>query len=241
MGHLKWILLGVVLILPFAVYLIKPLGLPMGSSDEVSAVDKTKASGSTAVAGAAPVVSGSEPRGDTRETVAISAEDRRQDRLVATILASKNDNDPRLDSELRVLGEGAKHLLKSRYKQTPAEGLNERGTLVFLLGRNMTSNNDMLFMMSVVGSPRCLSLGDCAHADGAQDAAHEAHHSGTNAITLAYPQIVALKAIESYLNRGGNDTAMLAAARASLAQAAHQAPDPLVAGYARSLLARLGQ
>ncbi len=221
--RIKWILFGVVLFLPlFSVLIKKPHRTWEEGALPVSAVKKSTEVVATPTASPPP---------------ALTPADRRQDRLAAQILASKNDNDPRLDRDLKVLGDGAKFLLRQRYSALAAEGLNERGTLVFLLGRNITSAADMAFLDGVIQSQRCLGLADCAHADQAQSAEQEAHHSGANSVTLAYPQIVALKAIESYLAAGGS---LSAEARATLDRALG-APDPMVARLAESLVARLGR
>jgi hypothetical protein len=106
-----------------------------------------------------------------------------------SILASKNDNDPRLDSEFRHLSPELKAKLEGFYKSLPPESLNQKGTVVFLLGRDMESPADADFLLSVLEEPPCLNLLHCSAA-GLTEGNEE---DIANGVTLAYPQIVALK------------------------------------------------
>jgi hypothetical protein len=130
------------------------------------------------------------------------------------ILASKNDNDPRLDRDFSGLSTEEKSAFRRRYDSLPLESRNERGTIVFLLGRSLASAEDWTFLRRVVDEPPCLSLADCAKAPAGSS------EPGDD-VTLAYPALVALKL----------------AARADAAKA-----KPLIADAARSrspALARL--
>jgi hypothetical protein len=118
-------------------------------------------------------------------------------RILEEILASRNDNDPRLDRELRVLSPAAKALLRAKYGAIPAEKRNDRGTIVYLLGRNLTSAADFRFLQEVVREAPCLSLLDCAKNAGPSSGTDE-HSAMGMSITLAYPQIVALQSIHAY-------------------------------------------
>ncbi len=108
---------------------------------------------------------------------------------------SKNDGDPRFKSELRDLSAPVKSALRTRYRHLPLEWRNARATLIFLLGREITSLEDAQFFVDVINEPQCLSLLDCRRSLSSADADSEA----TNPTTLAYPQIVALKSLERLL------------------------------------------
>ncbi len=117
--------------------------------------------------------------------------------LLEEILKSKNDNDPRLDSEFLNLSEKEKELLREKYSALPAEKRNEKGTIVFLLGKNLKGEGDFRFLEGVLSEPPCYSLANCQGSSGSKmDSGHE--DMGT-AVTLAYPQIVSLKVVEKYL------------------------------------------
>jgi hypothetical protein len=118
-------------------------------------------------------------------------------RILEEILDSRNDNDPRLDRELRVLSPAAKELLRAKYMAVPWEKRNDRGTIVYLLGRNLTSTADFRFLQEVVREAPCLSLSDCTKS-AAPSSGTDEHSQMGMAITLAYPQIVALQSIHAY-------------------------------------------
>lgn len=99
------------------------------------------------------------------------------------ILSARDDNDPRLDTDFEELSEATKRAFRRRYNELPHEYFNERGTLVYVLGRNMTTLADWEFFHAVVAEPPCLSLSNCSKAGGVPG----------NEVTLAYPALVALK------------------------------------------------
>lgn len=125
----------------------------------------------------------------------ITAEDHAKLAVLSDILEKKNDNDLRLDQDLKILSPGTKELFKRRYHDYAAEKLNERGTVVFLLGRNLNTIEDFEFLGNVLSEAPCLSMADC-NKDSARASAHL--ESNTE-LDLAYPQIVALKSLERYL------------------------------------------
>ena len=114
-------------------------------------------------------------------------------KVLDQVLKAHNDNDPRLDRELRTLNEDDKQAFRTRYESMPAEMLNERGTIVFLLGRNITTQQDFDFLARVVSEPPCQSLTNCKAS--AEESAKHDHHAGINQITLNYPQLNALQAL----------------------------------------------
>ena len=119
-----------------------------------------------------------------------------QFRVLTEILASRNDNDPRLDSELRVLNPEAKKLFRSLYRELPLERRNDRGTIVFLLGRNLNEKSDFEFLKSVLHEEPCLSLSNCRQAD----AQSQGDGDSQSEVALHYPQAVVLESVERYLS-----------------------------------------
>lgn len=136
---------------------------------------------------------------DKISTPAITAEDRKQAETLENILASHNDNDMRLDTDLKVLSAGAKELFRQKYEQLAPEKHNERGTIVFLLGRNLTQERDLAFLNKVLAEPPCRSMQNCA-----SDPPHSGDVHGDNGVdvTLAYHQLMALKGLERVLEAG---------------------------------------
>ena len=128
--------------------------------------------------------------------VTATEQDRKQVLVLDAVIAGKNDNDPRLDRELRELTPAARALFRERYRSYPNEQRNEKGTVVFLLGRNLTSSEDFKFLGEVLAEPPCLSLESCGRES--TDAKDDHRNLGVDT-TLAYPQIVALKSLERHL------------------------------------------
>ena len=127
----------------------------------------------------------------------LSAQDRRKLETLHEILRAENDNDPRLDTELVGLG-ALKGVLREEYAKLAPEKRNARGTIVFLIGRELETQDDMMFMASVLSETPCLSLQDCRLAPPASSDPDAT--TGTD-VALAYPQIVAIKSLEAYLEK----------------------------------------
>lgn len=141
------------------------------------------------------------------------------------IFLSKNDNDPRLDRDFNDLTSETKSLLRQKYRELPPERRNERGTIVYLLGKNLSSARDWAFMRGVVAEPPCLSLADCSKTGAAGAVGDE--------VTLAYPALVALKQAQRALakNRAAQGAlGVIAAGKTS--------PTPAVARLADRIAAR---
>jgi hypothetical protein len=191
-----------------------------------------------------PAVSGiakRSPKPGTATAVSLESaahpEDLTKARVLDEILKSKNDNDPRLDHEFNALTSGAKALFRARYGQYAPEKRNERGTIVFLLGRNLTSEEDFGFLHDVLIEAPCRSLADCS-ADAAGSTPSEAlHHEMGEGVTLAYPQLVALTSIERYLWTGNPDPSLAMAALREL-EAARRSPVARVASLAEDIRRR---
>lgn len=171
---------------------------------------------------------------------AITSSDQAKAKLLDEVLAGRNDNDPRLDREFNALTMGAKALLQMRYTAAVPEKRNERGTIVFLLGRNLTSESDFEFLKQVLNEPPCRSLSDCQKEMPGSTAADDLHHEAGTEVTLAYPQLVALKSIERYLAGQGQSPQLTAAALRNL-EAAERSPVERVALAAADILLRYSQ
>lgn len=116
------------------------------------------------------------------------------------ILKTKDDNDPRLDTDFENLTSEEKKQLQEKYRGMKPEQLNERGTVIFLLGRNLKEPEDVQFLAEVLKEPTCQSLGDCkTPAPPSPSEGQDYEEIGTD-LTLAYPQVVSLKVMESYLS-----------------------------------------
>lgn len=153
------------------------------------------------------------------------------------VLASKNDNDPRLDGELRTLSEDSKRLFRARYGALAREARNERGTVVFLLGRNLAKVADVEFLSEVLAEEPCLGLASCSEPPAPSKHDHE-HIASADEVTLAYPQLVALKAAESALFGKGTPPEVAIALRQAVDKA-RTSPVQRVAAMAEALWARL--
>jgi hypothetical protein len=112
------------------------------------------------------------------------------------ILKSKNDNDPRIDSELKNLSLNFHKAIYEKYTQLKPEQRNERGTLVFLIARDLKDANDLDFLKNVYRETPCLNMLDCSNStDQVQDEA------GSNQTTLQYPQLAGLYQLERQLQK----------------------------------------
>lgn len=137
---------------------------------------------------------------------ASSVETKRQVQILGEVLMSRNDNDPRLDRELKVLAPEARERFRLTYRHMAPEARNQRGTIVFLLGRNLETPEDFAFFRDVLAEAPCLSLSDCSkpasrpETQGAHDSEHE-HRETATATTLNYPSLMALKSLERELKR----------------------------------------
>lgn len=136
----------------------------------------------------------------------MSEHDRKLVSELTQILASRNDNDPRLDSDFRGLTPGTKQLLREKYQTLPAEARNERGTIVFLIGRELNRPEDCDFLASVTSESPCLNLSDCKKAPPHTD--EDVHEEAAISVTLAYPQHVAVKSMENFLSSETHDPAL---------------------------------
>jgi hypothetical protein len=124
----------------------------------------------------------------------LSAAEKKQWQIFTEVLLSKNDNDPRLDHELRHLSPTLKKALETQYSLLPDEKRNERGLVVFLVSRDLSSVEDLQFLESVYQESPCLSLANCGVRGD-----NDPHFSGLNETSLLYPQVVGLYQLEQQL------------------------------------------
>lgn len=192
--------------------------------------------GTAEPAGSRPgVAGGSRPRAGTP-----SVTDQAQLRVLDEILASRNDNDRRLDTAFNGLSESAKVLFERKYQSLPPEKRNERGTIAYLLGKNISSARDVSFLGDILNEPPCLSLSDCSGARSERSAAPSHEEPGVST-TLAYPQLVVLFQFDRWLNSQGNGSIppeILGEMKSKLERAT-SSPVPSVAQKAQALLARI--
>ncbi len=125
----------------------------------------------------------------------LSPEDTRKVKVLDEVLSTKNDNDPRIDTELKALSPAVKEAIRARYEGTQPEKRNERGTLVFLLGREIRDSSDLAFFAGVLSEKPCLSLQDCGRPPEAHSG-DEDHFESINETTANYPQLMALLALK---------------------------------------------
>ena len=145
-----------------------------------------------------------QPAFTPRAQASPTPEDEAKALLLEKILAARNDNDPRLDTEFNHLTLGARYLLEQRYQALAPEKRNERGTIVFLIGRNLAatggSSEDLAFLHAVLAEPPCLSMADCqrdtAPPTGSEAANENSHLEAGMEVSLSYPQLTALDRME---------------------------------------------
>jgi hypothetical protein len=169
----------------------------------------------------------------------VTAHDHQLDQLLVDILKSKNDNDPRMDSEFKHLSPGTKVLLKERYAAYPAEARNERGTIVFILGRDLANSGtaeDFVFFDQVANEPPCLSLGDCGKI--MKSAPEDAHEESAIGVTLSYPQQMLVHTLGDFVTQN-QDNPLREDAIRSL-QGLSRSPISSVAARAQRVLGQLG-
>lgn len=143
------------------------------------------------------------------------------------ILRSRNDNDPRLDRDFLGLSADAKSLFREKYRELAPERRNERGTIVYLLGRNLTAPEDWAFLRAVAAEPPCLSLADCSKPSG------EGGELGDE-VTLAYPSLVALRQARRAAEEGASRSearSVLEAAKKSKMRAVARLASSLEPGF----------
>lgn len=155
--------------------------------------------------------------------------------ILDAVLASRDDNDSRLDTELKVLTVEEKRAFIDRYRTLPMEDRNGRGMIVFLIGRNLTSPEDFNFINGVFLEPFCRSLENCEKGPAVSD--EDPHHSSGDEVTQSYPQWAALKALEKWSE---HVNPLLKQNALDALRSAQGFDHPKIQGYARKLFDKLG-
>ena len=171
----------------------------------------------------------------------LSPEDQKKVSALEQILLSRNDNDPRIDTELKNLSPQVKAALVSKYRSWSPEKFNERGTVVFLIGREIRNPGDVDFLKSVLQEKPCLNISDCSKHPEAHTGDDD-HREMINETTIRYPQLMALSALrEKYLSlkeKPEGQEELLRSVRSALEEAT-RSPDPRIVEEAQSILKTL--
>lgn len=168
----------------------------------------------------------------------LTPREKEQLQILAEIFKSKNDNDPRMDQDLKNLSEPLKAALRKQYSETKMESRNERGTIAFLIGRELSdgrgSLTDVEFLKNVLLEKPCMNLLDCSKP-AASVTAEEQHLEGIHETTAHYPQLMDLRYLKLALNGSNLSPENRAAVLAAL-EAARNSPNARVAQEAQTIL-----
>ena len=127
----------------------------------------------------------------------LSPQDQQKFKVFFEIWDSRTDNDPRLDTDLRVLSKELKSALKEFYTSLPKEDFAGRGLVSMLIARQAKTVDDLKFVNKVLEEKPCLSLANCNEASTDSDP----HHDDPNGTTLCYPQLAAVYQLQRAVNR----------------------------------------
>jgi hypothetical protein len=193
------------------------------------------------------------PSADSNTSVlnSLSPLDQRKIVILEEIFRSKNDNDPRFDTELKELSPELKGAFRQRYHSTALEKRNERGTIIFLMARSMCLPSstqaqqvqDLEFLKAVLQEKPCLSLQDCSR-DAPAPTEEEVHVAGISETTAHYPQLTALNQCLSCYQRAIEakpPQTWLADQLVELFQSARRSPNPKVVDQAQLILQQIGR
>jgi hypothetical protein len=143
---------------------------------------------------AKPVAPITEEKVQLQKSTTLSEVDQKKWTLFEEVLNSKNDNDPRVDKELRNLSPEMHQNLRGAYSKLPMENRNGRGFVAFLIARDLKDAQDVQFLKEIYQEAPCLSFQSCG-----QTAAPDPHFDDINETSLNYPQLVGLYQIEKQL------------------------------------------
>lgn len=127
--------------------------------------------------------------------VKLTPEEQNKLEMFRSVIKSGNDNDPRVDKELKSLSPALKMALKQDYEKLPKEHRNGRGFIAFLIGRSISTAADVQFLEKVVNEEPCLSFKDC----DAKGPMYEEAQEHSTEVSLNYPQIVATRMLKQSL------------------------------------------
>ncbi|MBK7962001.1 MAG: hypothetical protein IPK04_12860 [Bdellovibrionales bacterium] len=131
----------------------------------------------------------------TKSVSALSADDHKKWEVLQEILASQNDNDPRLDKTFKGMSDDLHLILQEQYLEIPAENRNQRGLLAFLIARDLKNTEDLDFLKKIYEESPCLSLENCNSRTSS-----DPHLSGVDEASMNYPQLASLYQLEKQLN-----------------------------------------
>ena len=177
----------------------------------------------------------------TSEVSMLPPSEQRKLSILSEILESKNDNDPRYDTELRDFSPEAKRAMTRRYSDTRLEKRNERGTYVFLIGREIKDSTDVAFLQSVLMERPCLSLENCDRAPEGHSGDEE-HLGAINETTANYPQLVAIRALRHRMDEmieAGQESAPLFSVLLQAIRESKSSSNPRVVEEATRILKEL--
>ena len=158
-------------------------------------------------------------------------------KILDEIFAAKNDNDSRLDTEFDEISPELREALVVSYKAMPKERLNERGTVIFLLGKKIENESDLGFFQDVIAEAPCLSLQDCS-VDSAVESPGDEHLGEAQETTLVYPQLISLRLVSS--NYGSTENPALRERMAEFFKFAQQSPSEYIAEEAARISSEAG-
>lgn len=124
----------------------------------------------------------------------LSQEDQKKWQTFQEIIFSRNDNDPRIDGELKDLSTVMHENLHKAYEALPDEDRNSRGLIAFLIARDLKTAADAEFLKKIYEESPCLSFDNCSVAAPA-----DPHFDGVNQTSLNYPQLAGLYQLEKKL------------------------------------------
>jgi hypothetical protein len=119
-------------------------------------------------------------------------------KLLQEILLTKNDNDPRLDSQFTSLSPEFKQELRQFYQELPKESLNQRGTVLFVLAKDLSTTEDLQIFGLALKEEACLSFANCQQPPNESP---DDHLDSVNEVSLLYPQMVALNRLENLIHK----------------------------------------
>jgi hypothetical protein len=165
----------------------------------------------------------------------LNEQDQKKWETFKQLLQSRNDNDPRLDSEFKTFSKELHQAMIQEYQALPMEKRNERGLIGFLIARDLQSTEDLQFLKSIYEESPCLSLENCSSR-----AESDPHHSATDQVSQSYPQMAVLYQLEKQIQNGNKvltDPATKALLK-ELSQRASQFQVPMVSQKAESIFGR---
>ncbi len=160
--------------------------------------------------------------------------------LLNEILSSRNDNDPRLDQGLKENSFEFKLAVRNLYQNLPMEARNERGTIAYLISRDIQSEQDIQFLETIFKEEPCLSIEDCRVMSN-----DDPHYSGINQVSANYPQQVVIYQLDHFeqqlqKNPQLQNNPQIRSALENLLRTARQFPVPSIQQKAEKIQKKFG-